>query len=84
MNSIQDGGPDEPSSLRSLEMLLQTLHCENDQTKLIDSSRTGMFNLIVKDPRRIPPKRAALDQGISQLSCESSNSLHCLQWLRLS
>ncbi len=24
---------------------------------------TGMFNLIVKDPRRIPPGRAALDQG---------------------
>jgi hypothetical protein len=29
---------------------------------------TGMFNLIVKDPRRIPPERAALDQGIRSLA----------------
>ena len=28
---------------------------------------TGMFNLIVKDPRRTPPRRAALDQGLTPL-----------------
>src|SRR5271163_3372827 len=28
---------------------------------------TGMFNLIVKDPRRTPPGRAALDQGLTPL-----------------
>src|ERR1700733_4510153 len=30
---IQDGGPEGETSLGSLEMLLKTLHCENDQTK---------------------------------------------------
>jgi hypothetical protein len=41
---------------------------------------TGMFNLIVKDPRRLPPERAALDQGIHSLeSHASSNLLRCFQ-----
>jgi hypothetical protein len=35
---------------RRLEILRQTLHCENDQTKLHRFLTTGMFNLIVKDP----------------------------------
>jgi hypothetical protein len=56
------------TSLAALENARETLHCENDQTKPIGFSRTGMFNLIVKDPRRIPPERAALDQGIHSLA----------------
>jgi hypothetical protein len=33
VSPIQDGGPEGETSLDSLEMLLKTLHCENDQTK---------------------------------------------------
>ena len=40
------------TSLVALENANEALHCENDQTELIVFSRTGMFNLIVKDPCR--------------------------------
>ena len=56
------------TSLTELENCCKALHCENDQTKLHRILTTGMFNLIVKDPRRFPPERAALDQGIRSLA----------------
>jgi hypothetical protein len=47
----QDGGPGREAKFRqSSKTLRETLHCENDQTKLHRFLTTGMFNLIVKDP----------------------------------
>jgi hypothetical protein len=55
---------EEEPSLAEARKFRETLHCENDQTKTSSFLTTGMFNLIVKDPCRTPPERAALDQGI--------------------
>jgi hypothetical protein len=67
------------TSLAALENASETLHCENDQTKLIVFSRTGMFNLIVKDPCRFPPERAALDREYTAELCVLE--LAALHWL---
>jgi hypothetical protein len=75
----QDGGPGrETKSRQSSKTLRETLHCENDQTKLNRFLTTGMFYLIVKDPCRVPPERSALDQGIHSMRCASSNWLRCI------
>jgi hypothetical protein len=74
----QDGGPGRETKSRQTRNLLETLHCENDQTKLHRFLTTGMFYLIVKDPCRVPPERSALDQGIHSRCCASSNLLRCI------
>jgi hypothetical protein len=68
VSQFQDGGPEGETSLTELENSAKHYIVRIDQTKLIVFSRTGMFNLIVKDPCRIPPERAALDQGIRSLA----------------
>lgn len=58
-----------------LETSRETLHCEKDGlSRLHRLLTTGMFNLIVKDPRRFPPERSASDR-IHGLRRVSSNSM---------
>jgi hypothetical protein len=51
-SQFQDGGPEGETSLTELENSAKHYIVRIDQTKLIVFSRTGMFNLIVKDPCR--------------------------------
>ena len=58
----------------TLENVTSRITSENDQTKLGSILTTGMFNLIVKDPKRGPPERVA-GIGIHGLHRVSSNLL---------
>ena len=59
------------------------LPCENDQAYSCLSLTTGMFNLIVKDPRCTRLSRPLLDQGLRLCRRRSSN-LRAVQFLSAS
>ena len=65
---MEEAGP------ATLENAASLITSENDQTKLGSILTTGMFNLIVKDPKRWPPERVA-GIGIHGLHRVSSNLL---------